>query len=301
MEAKGVIPGGREASSDHCLLTERVHTDRRRHTFSVSPRYRFHQELDHWRVAHRHDSHHGLCDYATNSSARNNRASEGEAVDDAREMFATACQSLVVHSDQHNSPSEDEANSDEQDETIIGSVPSVLLQGATKRRSQTMIAAVSIRRTPLRVPREVLCVGQPNAQHRDEPTVPQVTVYMFKSRGVPEMLKKIMVKLTNELRKLAGEEEAQPRTISHQYRARLRPPSRPRRSQEPQCPSRARTQDASQEEHSTALSQLTSRIPAVVKSGAGAGKLDHEPDQQVADVRSVSSQSHREVVIGEPS
>ena len=126
-----------------------------------------------------------------------------------------------------------------------------------------MIAAVSLRRTPLRVPREVLCVGQPNAQHRDEPTVPQVTVYIFKSRGVPEMLKKITVKLTSELRKLAGEE------------------------------------DASQEEHSTALSQLTSHIPAVVKSGAGAGKLDHEPDQQVADVRSVSSQSHREVVIGD--
>ena len=135
---------------------------------------------------------------------------DGEAVDDAREMFATACRSLVVHSDQHSSPSEDEANSDEQDETIIRSVPSVLLQGAAKRRSQTMIAAVSIRRTPLRVPREVLCVGQPSAQHRDEPTVPQVTVYMFKSRGVPEMLKKIMVKLTNELRKLAGEEEHSP-------------------------------------------------------------------------------------------
>ena len=74
MEAKGVIPEGREASSDHCLHTERVH--RRRHTFSVSPRYRFHQELDHWRVAHRHDSHHGLCDYVTNSSARNDRASD---------------------------------------------------------------------------------------------------------------------------------------------------------------------------------------------------------------------------------
>ena len=147
MEAKGVFPEGREASSDHCLLTERVHTDRRRHTFSVSHRYRFHQELDHWRVAHRHDSHHGLCDYATNSSAQNNRASEDEAVDDAREMFATACRSLVVHSDQHKSPSEDEANSDEQGGTIIRSVPSVLLQGAAKRRSQTMIAAVSTRRT----------------------------------------------------------------------------------------------------------------------------------------------------------
>ena len=34
-----MIPEGREASSDRCLHTERVHTDRRRHTFSVSPRY----------------------------------------------------------------------------------------------------------------------------------------------------------------------------------------------------------------------------------------------------------------------
>ena len=114
---------------------------------------------------------------------------------------------MVAHIDQHNSPSEDEANSDEQDETIIRSVPSVLLQGAAKRRSQTMIAAVSTRRTSLRVPREVLCVGQPSAQHRVEPTV---TVYMFKSRGVPEMLKKMMLKLTNELRKLAGEEAHSP-------------------------------------------------------------------------------------------
>ena len=40
--------------------------------------------------------------------------------------------------------------------------------------------------------------------------MPEVTVYMFKSRSVPEMLKKIMVKLTNELRKLAGEEEHSP-------------------------------------------------------------------------------------------
>ena len=71
MEAKGVIPEGREAWSDHCLHTERVH---RRSTFSVAQR--FHQEHDHWRVAHRHDSHHGLCDHATNSSARNDRASD---------------------------------------------------------------------------------------------------------------------------------------------------------------------------------------------------------------------------------
>ena len=40
--------------------------------------------------------------------------------------------------------------------------------------------------------------------------MPEVTVYMFKPRGVPEMLQKMMVKLTNELRKLAGEEEHSP-------------------------------------------------------------------------------------------
>ena len=33
MEARGVIPEGREAWSDHCLHAERVHTDRRRYTF----------------------------------------------------------------------------------------------------------------------------------------------------------------------------------------------------------------------------------------------------------------------------
>ena len=86
---------------------------------------------------------------------------------------------------------------------------------------------------------------------------------MFKSRGLPEMLKKMMVKLTNELRKLAGEEEHSPEPS-----ATSTEPDCARRSQEPQCPSRARTQDASQEEHSTALSQLASRIPAVAKSGA---------------------------------
>ena len=126
-------------------------------------------------------------------------------------MCATACRSLVAQSDQHNSPFEDETNSDEQDETIVRTVPSVLLQGAaTKRRSQTMTATVSARGTSLRVLREALCVGQPSAQYREEPTVPEVTMYMFKSRGVPEMLKKMMVKLTNELRKLAGEEEHSP-------------------------------------------------------------------------------------------
>ena len=73
-----------------------------------------------------------------------------------------------------------------------------------------MTATVNTRGTSLRVLREALCVGQPSAQYREEPTVPEVTLYMFKSRGVPEMLKNMMVKLTNELRKLAGEEEHSP-------------------------------------------------------------------------------------------
>ena len=211
-------------------------------------------------------------------------------------MFATACRSLVAHSDQHNSPSEDEANSDEQDETIIRSVQSVLLQGATtKRRSQTMIATVSTRRTSLRVPREALC-ERTASRGANSAGGHRVHVQVsWCARDVEENDGEAHQRTSQACRRRG----AQPRTISHQYKARLRPPSRPRRSQEPQCPSRARTQDASQEEHSTALSQLASRIPAVVKSGAGAGKLDHEPDQQVADDSSVGSQSHREVVIGD--
>ena len=38
MEAKGVIPEGRKAWSDHRLHTERVHTDKRRYTSSVRHR-----------------------------------------------------------------------------------------------------------------------------------------------------------------------------------------------------------------------------------------------------------------------
>ena len=41
-------------------------------------------------------------------------------------------------------------------------------------------------------------------------------------------------------------------------------------------------------------SQLTSRITAVAKLDAGAGRLDNGPDQQVADESSVRDQSHRE-------
>ena len=118
-------------------------------------------------------------------------------------MCATACRSLVAHSDQHNRPSEDEANSDEQDETTVRSVPSVLLQGAaTKRRSQTMTATVSARGTSLRVLREALCVGEPSAQHREEPTVPEVAVHTFRTGS--------MVKFTDELRKLAAQNHQPP-------------------------------------------------------------------------------------------
>ena len=42
-------------------------------------------------------------------------------------MCATA---LVAQSNQHSSPSGDEANSDEQDETIVNTVPNLTLQGA---------------------------------------------------------------------------------------------------------------------------------------------------------------------------
>ena len=68
--------------------------------------------------------------------------------------------------------------------------------------------------------------------------MPEVTVYTFRSRGVPEMLKKLMVKLN----------DAFPARIAH---------------------------------------------PAVAKFGAGAGRLDHGPDQQVADGNSVREQDHR--------
>ena len=70
-----------------------------------------------------------------------------------------------------------QANSDEQDD-------------------DRKISAQRVGRTTLRVPTEVLCVGQPSAEHREEPTVPKVTVYMFKCRGVPEMLKKMLVPTT---------------------------------------------------------------------------------------------------------
>ena len=162
-----------------------------------------------------------------------------------------------------------------------------------------MTAAASARRTSLRTLREVLCdkpAERSASRGANSAGGHRVHVQVsWCARDVEENDGEAHQRTSQACRRRG----AQPRTMSHQYRARLRPPSRPRRSQEPQCPSRARTQDASQEEHSTALSQLTSRIPAVVKSGAGAGKLDHEPDQQVADVRSVSSQSHREVVIGD--
>ena len=71
---------------------------------------------------------------------------------------------------------------------------------------------------------------------------------------------------------------------------------RPRRSRLPQCPSRARTKDASQDGARCNASPARIAHPAVAEFGAGAGRLDHGPDQQVADENSVRSQSHREVV-----
>ena len=55
-------------------------------------------------------------------------------------------------------------------------------------------------------------------QHRVEPAVPEVDVYTFNSRGVLEMLKKLVVKLTDKLRELESKRGMQPRTISCQYR-----------------------------------------------------------------------------------
>ena len=46
--------------------------------------------------------------------------------------------------------------------------------------------------------RKALCVGQPSVQHREEPTVPEVTVCTFRTES--------MVKLTDELRKTCSPE-----------------------------------------------------------------------------------------------
>ena len=115
-------------------------------------------------------------------------------------------------------------------------------------------------------------------------------MYMFKSRGVPEMSKKMMVELTDELRELASEEEHIPEPSAA--------------SSEPDCFHPAgrgavrcrsvRTELARKKEHSKAPSELASRIPTVARLGTGAGRLDHGPDQQVADESSVRDQSHRE-------
>ena len=87
-----MILEGREAWSDHCLHAERVHTDRRRYTFIVAPRHKgFQQEHNHWRVAGRHDSHHGLCEHATSSSARD------RAIRDDRKISAQRV--VARHSD----------------------------------------------------------------------------------------------------------------------------------------------------------------------------------------------------------
>ena len=167
------------------------------------------------------------------------------------------------------------------------------MQGAAaKRNSSTMTAAVRARRTSLKTLRGVLCFGQLSAQRREEPTMPEVAVYMFNSRGVPEMSKKMMVKLTDELRELASEEEHIPEPsaastgcvhAAGQGAVRCR-------SVRAQLARRTRAK----QEHYTAPSQLASRIPTVGKLGAGAGRLAHGPDQQIADETSVRDQSHRE-------
>ena len=112
----------------------------------------------------------------------------------------------------------EEASSEEQDESIVNSMPKVLLQGAAiKRNWQTMIAAVSARRTSLR--------AEPDCVHP------------------------------------AGQGAVRNRSAQAELARRTR----------------------AKKEHSTELSQLASRIPAVANSGAGAGRLDHGADQQVAD------------------
>ena len=104
-------------------------------------------------------------------------------------------------------PPEDEANSDEQDETIVRSVPSVLLQGtATTRNSLTTIAAVSTGRTTLR------------CQERG---------------GVPEMSTKLIVKIHSAL----------PALIAHPAVAEFGAGAGRQLTQQPESPERLRRED----------------------------------------------------------
>ena len=59
----------------------------------------------------------------------------------------------------------------------------------------------------MRVPSEATEQLAQSQQHREEQTVPSVAVYTSNSRGELETLKKLRVKITDELRELASEEE----------------------------------------------------------------------------------------------
>ena len=120
------------------------------------------------------------------------------------------------------------------------------------------------------------------AERAAEPTVQEVALYTFRSRGVPEMSNRI---LTDELRELASEEEHSPEpsaASTGQGAVRCR-------SVQAELAHRTRAV----KEHFTAPSQLASRIPEVAKLGAGAGRLDHGHDQQFADESSVGDPCHR--------
>ena len=114
-----------------------------------------HQKHDHWRVAA--DMTLIMVSVITRPAVQ--RDTIVQVTGDVKAKLSTTyerCVPLLVEgpvaqSDQHGSPSGDEANSDEQDEMIVSSVYSVLVQGtATTRTSLTTIAAVSTGRTSLR-------------------------------------------------------------------------------------------------------------------------------------------------------
>ena len=140
---------------------------------------------------------------------------------------------LVAQSDQHNSPSGDKANSDEQDETIVNSVSSSLLLSQEKRvdddssRQCKKNVAQDVERSVVRRPAERAASRGANSARGRRVHV-QVS---WCARDVEENDGEAH-RRTSRACKRRG---AHPRTISRQHRARLRPSSR------------ARTRDASQE------------------------------------------------------
>ena len=130
----------------------------------------------------------------------------------------------------------------------------------------------------------MLCVGQPSAQHREEPTVPEVTVYMFKARGVPEILKKMMVKHLQAKRSTAQ---------NHQPPVQSQIASTQQAKAESGAAVPKQSSHAGREPRRTFYSAFPARIAHPCSCQV------HEPDQQVTDDSSVSSQSHREVVTGD--